>query len=122
MLLLVLASAVSLESESRGTQDHILLSQFLRPPQSIGRGPRIYIPQEQGGPDMPPGTRFFFCRLLRPASTRDIPTAVAVAVQLIYDRQSVGQFVLVSGAHLGPVNNFSFSLKFCLDSCGFVIL
>jgi hypothetical protein len=41
--------------------------------------------------------------------------------QLIYVRQSVGQSVLVSGAHLGPVTNFSFSLKFLLDSCGFVI-
>jgi hypothetical protein len=36
--------------------------------------------------------------------------------QLIYDRQSVGQSVLVSGAHLGPVTNFYFSLKFLLDS------
>jgi hypothetical protein len=39
-----------------------------------------------------------------------------------YDRQSVGQSVLVSGAHLGPATNFTFSLKFLLDSCGFVIL
>jgi hypothetical protein len=39
-----------------------------------------------------------------------------------YDRQSVGQSVLVSGAHLGPATNFSFSLKFYLDSCGFVVL
>jgi hypothetical protein len=35
-------------------------------------------------------------------------------LQLIYDRQP--------GAHLGPVTNFSFSLKFLLDSRGFVIL
>jgi hypothetical protein len=42
--------------------------------------------------------------------------------KLIYDRQSVGQSVLVSGAHLGPLTNLSFSLKFPLDSCGFVIL
>jgi hypothetical protein len=39
-----------------------------------------------------------------------------------YDRQSVGQSVLVSGAHLGPATNFSFSLRFSLDSCGFAIL
>jgi hypothetical protein len=39
-----------------------------------------------------------------------------------YNWQSVGQSVLVSGAHLGPVTNSSFSLKFYLDSCGFVIL
>jgi hypothetical protein len=43
-------------------------------------------------------------------------------LKLIYDQQSVGQSVLVSGAHLGPVTNFSFSLKFPLDSCGFVTL
>jgi hypothetical protein len=43
---------------------------------------------------------------------------VEVEVKLNYDRQSV----LVSGTHLGPVTNFSFSLKFSLDSCGFVIL
>jgi hypothetical protein len=43
-------------------------------------------------------------------------------LKLIYERQSVGQSVLVLGAHLGPVTNFSFSLKFPLDSCGFVIL
>jgi hypothetical protein len=42
--------------------------------------------------------------------------------KLYYDRQSVGQSVLVSGTHLGPATNFSFSLKFSLDSCGFVIL
>jgi hypothetical protein len=43
-------------------------------------------------------------------------------LKLSYDRQSVGQSVLVSGTHLGPTTNFSFSLKFSLDSCGFVIL
>jgi hypothetical protein len=37
-------------------------------------------------------------------------------------RQSVGQSFLVSGAYLGPTTNFSFSLKFPSDSCGFVIL
>jgi hypothetical protein len=42
--------------------------------------------------------------------------------KLIYDRQSVGQSVLVSGACLGPVTNFSFAMKFPVDSCGFVIL
>jgi hypothetical protein len=33
-------------------------------------------------------------------------------LKLIYDQQSVGQSVLVSGAHLGPSTNFFFSLKF----------
>jgi hypothetical protein len=39
-----------------------------------------------------------------------------------YVRQSVGQSVLVSGAHLGPATNFTFALKFSSDSCVFVIL
>jgi hypothetical protein len=47
LLLLVIASVVPLGSESLGTQDHILFSQFLRLPQPGGKGPRIYIPQEQ---------------------------------------------------------------------------
>jgi hypothetical protein len=49
-LLLVLASAVIFRSESRGTRDHILLVSNFRLPQPEGPGPRIYIPQEQGGP------------------------------------------------------------------------
>jgi hypothetical protein len=65
LLLMVLASAVPLGSECCGTQDHILLSQSLRLPQPGGPGPRIYIPQEQAGPDVPPGTGFSFRRLLR---------------------------------------------------------
>jgi hypothetical protein len=36
-------------------------------------------------------------------------------LKLIYERQSVGQSVLVSGAHLGPVTNFSLSSKFPSD-------
>jgi hypothetical protein len=50
------------------THGHILLSQ-LSLPQPGEPGPRIYIPQEQGGPVMPPGTEFPFCRLLRLAGT-----------------------------------------------------
>jgi hypothetical protein len=34
-------------------------------PQPIGPGPCIYIPQEQGGAIIPPGTGLPFCRLLR---------------------------------------------------------
>jgi hypothetical protein len=41
--------------------------------------------------------------------------------ELYYDRQSVGQSVLVLGTHLCPVTSFSFSSKFSIDSCGFVI-
>jgi hypothetical protein len=70
LLLLVLASVVLLVFESRRTQDHILLSQFLRHPQPGGSGPHIYIPQEQGAPDIPSGTGFPFCWLLRLAGLR----------------------------------------------------
>jgi hypothetical protein len=34
-------------------------------PQRGGPGPRVYIPQEQDGPVIPPGTEFPFRRLLR---------------------------------------------------------
>jgi hypothetical protein len=64
-LLLGLASAVILRSESRGTQDHILLPQIRHPPQPSGPGPCIYISQEQGCPVITPGTGFPFRRLLR---------------------------------------------------------
>jgi hypothetical protein len=70
LLLLVFASSVPLGSESLGTQDHILLSQFLRLPQTAGPGPRIYIPQEQGVPVIPQGTGFLFRRLLQLAGLR----------------------------------------------------
>jgi hypothetical protein len=60
-LLLVLASAVTLRLES--------VSDW-RLPQHGGPGPRIYIPPEQGGPVIPPGTGFPFRRLLRLARLR----------------------------------------------------
>jgi hypothetical protein len=67
------------------------------------------------GPSPAEITTIFYCLIW------DVPN-LKLKLKLIYDRQSVGQSVLVSGAHLGPVTNFSFSLKFPLDSCGFVIL
>jgi hypothetical protein len=47
LLLLVLASAVPLGSESRGTQDHILLSQFLKIPHLGGPGPVFISPRNR---------------------------------------------------------------------------
>jgi hypothetical protein len=52
--LLGIESAVLLRSQSRGTHEHILLSQFLRLPQPGGPGSCIYFPQEQGGPVISP--------------------------------------------------------------------
>jgi hypothetical protein len=54
-LLLDLVRAVTLTLKSCRTHGHILLS-HLRLSQPGGPGPRIYIPQEQGGPVIPPGT------------------------------------------------------------------
>jgi hypothetical protein len=54
-LLLGLTSAVTLGSKTSRTHDHILLS-HLRLPKLGGPDPRIYIPQEQGGPVIPLGT------------------------------------------------------------------
>jgi hypothetical protein len=51
------------------TRNHTLLS-HLRLPQPGGPGSRIYIPQGQGGPVIPPGTGFPFRRLLRLAGLR----------------------------------------------------
>jgi hypothetical protein len=65
LLLLHLARAALLDSEFRGTQGHILLSQYLRLPQPEGPGSRIYIPQGQGGPVTRPGAWFAFRSLLR---------------------------------------------------------
>jgi hypothetical protein len=59
----------SLWGPSPADSDHILLS-HLRLPQPGGQGPNIYIPQEQGGPAIPPGTGFPFHRLLRHAGLR----------------------------------------------------
>jgi hypothetical protein len=39
-----------------------------------------------------------------------------------YDRQLVGQSVLVSGTHLGPATNFSISLRFSFRQLLFVML
>jgi hypothetical protein len=60
-----------------------------RLPQPGGPGPRIYITQEKGGPVIPQGTGFPFCRLLRLAGLRwrysNPPPSVVV---LIHWRQS----------------------------------
>jgi hypothetical protein len=68
-LLLVLAIVVILGSESRGTRDHILLSQFQDSPNLEGQVPVFISPQEQGGPVIPPGTGFPF--RLPPMTCRD---------------------------------------------------
>jgi hypothetical protein len=65
----VIFSAITHCLESRRTNNHILLS-HLRLSQPGEPGPRIYIPQEHGGPVIPPGTGFPFRRFLRLAGPR----------------------------------------------------
>jgi hypothetical protein len=59
LLLLVLATAVP-----RDSRPYFIVS-ILETPQPGGPGLRTYIPQEQGGPDIPLGTGLPFRRLLR---------------------------------------------------------
>jgi hypothetical protein len=104
----VICSAVTHSLESRRSNNHILLS-HQRLPQHEGPVPRIYIPQEQGGPDIPPVTGFPFRRPLRLAGLRWIWICIYsqelwpldhrggfVEVEVTLRRQSVDQFVLVS--------------------------
>jgi hypothetical protein len=63
-LLLVLASAVILGSESRWIRDHILLSQIRDSPTWRAKSPYLY-PLGIGWPSYTPGTGFHFRRLLR---------------------------------------------------------
>jgi hypothetical protein len=58
-----MCSVISQRSDSLRTRNHTLLS-HLRLPQPGRPGSRIYIPQEQGGPVIPPGTGFPLRRLL----------------------------------------------------------
>jgi hypothetical protein len=57
----------------------------------------------------------------RPVRKADNLTAISNS-KSHYERQSVGQSVLVSGAHLGPATNFSFFLRFSFRQLRFVIL
>jgi hypothetical protein len=56
-----ICSVITQWSESLRTWNHTLLS-HLRLPQPGGPGSRIYIPQKQGGPVIPPGTGFVSVR------------------------------------------------------------
>jgi hypothetical protein len=78
--LLVLASAVILGPESRGTYDHILLSQIRDSSNLEGQVPVFISPQEHIGPVIPPGTGL---PLFEPAYTRD-----AVPMKMAHTRKT----------------------------------
>jgi hypothetical protein len=65
-LLLVLASAVILRSESRGTHDHILLSQIRDSPNLEGRSQYLYPP----GTGWPSYTHRLWVSFSSPPTTR----------------------------------------------------
>jgi hypothetical protein len=109
-LLLGLARAVTLVSKSRRTHDHILLS-HLRLSQLGGPGPRIYIPQEQGGPVIPLGTGFHFVDssdsqgygggILTLLHTGNELYSSQSQSHIATDGRSVSRYVLVSSPNLG---------------------
>jgi hypothetical protein len=84
----------------------------LRLPHPGGPGPPIYILQEQGGPVIPPGTGFPFCRLLwltglrwrysNPLSRRVSSFTQKSESELIYDWWFItSQFVLAAVERMG---------------------
>jgi hypothetical protein len=103
-LLLGTASTVCLWSESHGTQGQILLSQFWDFPNLEGQVPECISPRN------------------RVVHLPRLWVLIPFKSKSHYDRQSVGQSVLVSGAHLGPATNFSFSLRFSFRQLRLVIL
>jgi hypothetical protein len=64
-----ICSAITQWFESRRNRNHSLLSHLILP-QPGGPGSRIYIPQEQGGPVIPPGIGPLLRHLLRLAGLR----------------------------------------------------
>jgi hypothetical protein len=112
-------------SKSSRTHDHITVSN-LRHLHPEGSGPHIYIPRNRAFQSLQDKAmlHWWSVSVLVPSPSPDVPP---IKLKLNYDwesysRQSVGQSVLASGDHLGPVTNFSFSLKFSLDIWEFVIL
>jgi hypothetical protein len=97
---------VTLGSKSRRTHDHILLS-HLRLPQLGRPAPRIYIPQEQGGPVIPPDNGFPFV-----ASYDSLGYGGGMALRLAYinlDGPTRSRFSVV---FLGPRTNSELVPKF----------
>jgi hypothetical protein len=69
-------------------------------------GPCIYIPQEQGGPVIPPGTGYSASvAQLAARKSHNLQSELSWG-ELYYDRRSVGQSVLVSSPHLGLMTRF----------------
>jgi hypothetical protein len=102
---LLLQFAITLQSKFRRTHDHILLS-HLRILQLGGPGLCIYIPQEQGGPVIPPGSGFpFFSPLTTPNNSL---FKFKFKFKLYCNWRSVSQLVLVSCPFWSTWPDFTF--------------
>jgi hypothetical protein len=122
---LLLQITVTLVSKFRRTDDPILLS-YLRLPQFGGPGSRIYIPQEQGGQVIPPGTGLPFYRLLRLSGLRwrysnPPPHGQTIVRVIVTLRLAVTEYAMVSRPlwYLWPDNTSCrkvavWKLLFCL--------
>jgi hypothetical protein len=104
-----IARAAFLRSESHGTHEHISLSLFLRlPPNLEGQVPPDGTWRRGVGLcGSSQGAVLRFC-MYGNEPTVYITDKTSLKLTLIYDRQSVGQSVLLSGAHLGPCDQFFF--------------
>jgi hypothetical protein len=86
---------------SRDSWPHFTASDS-RFPQPGGPGPRIYMPQEEGGPVIPPGTGFPFRSLVRISGlgwrySNPLPRGIYKAAELLYDwRFAANQFILAT--------------------------
>jgi hypothetical protein len=109
-LLLELASAVILMSESHGTHDHILLSQIRGSPKHGGPGPRINNPRNRVAWLYP--THWVpFHRLLRLAGRPGLHTGFSPQKVKV----KVNQFVLATGPFRPTITEF-FQLNSCDNS------
>jgi hypothetical protein len=124
-LLLVLASAVILRSESRGTRDHILLSQIRCSPNLEGQVPHLY-PIGTGWPSCnprhwvtfssPPMTRRATVELFEPTSKRGLSTESESESHCYW--RIVSLFVLVSSPVRGSWPDISYCLTVTVLSLG----
>jgi hypothetical protein len=112
-LLLVLVSAIILRSESRGTHDHILLSQIRYSTNLEARSPYLYRRRTEWPGYTPrhwfpfsssPMTRRATVEIFDPASTRETSDSES---QLLYDwRFTANQFVLATSPLSLRISNF----------------
>jgi hypothetical protein len=100
LLLLGLAKAATLGSKSRRTFVGLILLSHLWLPQRRGPGPRIYLPQEHGGPVIPTVTGLPFVAFLRLAGLPavELPVSTRVLYNLVNNVLYIHQLLGCSNA------------------------